>query len=364
MKLHYLTPLYTHPGPVASVYLATSRDLDDPDRAIGLRWRRLREHLLAHDADHSTLDALSEAVGSDREVAGPHGQALFAAQGSLLLAESLPEPPARDTARYGAVPDALPLALQHTPDIPYAAVVIHRVHTVDTGNTEDELEVEYETGRWPMSRVAPQRSRGRRIPVDGWPKEAEQLLAELTARTEADGTEVIVLAGDPWAANALTKEAPRHLQDHFIRLKDGLPRPPEPGRARLETELRPLLADRLAEQDRQQLDAFRAQRARYHDDVEGLAATVTALRRGQARALLINRPAQLSGHLWAGPEPEHIGLTGIELNAFGVGYYWEEDPGAALIRAAFGTQAELIAVDREELPLQDGLAVLLRYAGA
>lgn len=362
MKLQFLNRLYETPGPVASVYLDTSRDLEDPDGAIDLRRRDLREHLLAHGAEQPDVDVLDEAVGSDREVAGPHGQAVFAAHGRLLVAECLPEPPAHDSARYGVVPDALPLALQHAPDIPYAALAVHREHTVDTGNAEDALEVERESGRWPMSRVAPDRAPARRIPVDGWPKEAEQLLTELADSVRTAGTELIVLAGDPWAANALVRAAPRKLQDRFVRLKGGPPRRPEQGRALLEADLRPLLSGRLSDHDRQQLEAFHAQHARPRDAGEGLAATVTALQRGQAEAVLINRPLPPTGRLWAGSEPVQIGLTGIELNAFGVGYYWEEDPGAALLRAAWGTQAELIVVDREEATFQDGLAVLLRYS--
>ncbi|MET9962275.1 hypothetical protein ABZ128_24995 [Streptomyces sp. NPDC006326] len=361
MKLQFLSALYEHHGPVASVYLDTSRDIDDPDRAIDLRWRSLREGLLAHGADPATVGAAGRAVGTDAPVSGPHGQAVFAAEGELLLAACLPEPPVDSTARYGVVPDALPLALQHAPDIPYTALVVHRTHTMDTGNAEDELEVERESGRWPMSRVAARRTPARRIPVDGWAKEAEQLLAEFADQVEARGTEVIVLAGDPWAANTLTREAPRHLHDRFVRLRDGHPRRPQPGRALLEAELRSLLAGKVPEHDRQRLDAFHAQRARRPEEVEGLAATVTALQRGQARALLVNRPARLPGRLWAGAEPTHLALSGTELTAFGVGYYWEEEPGAALIRAAYGTHAELLVVEREELALEDGLGVLLRY---
>lgn len=164
-----------------------------------------------------------------------------------------------------------------------------------------------------MSRVAPDRAPARRIPVDRWPKQAEQLLTELADSVRTAGTELIVLAGDPRAA--------------FVRLKDGPPRRLDPGRALLEADLRPLLSGRLSARDRQQLEAFRAQHAGHGDDGEGLAATVTALQRRQARAVLINRPPP-TGRLWVGSEPVQVGIV----------------------------------VDREEAPFQDGLAVLLRYS--
>ncbi|MEU9304617.1 hypothetical protein [Streptomyces sp. NPDC048269] len=363
MKLQFLHPLYAHPGPIASVYLDTSRDVDDPDRAIDRRWRKLRESLLAHDADEPTVRAIEEAVGTDREVAGRHGRAVFAAHGSLVLAETLPEPPAHDSALYGMLPDALPLALQHTPDIPYAAVVTRRRHIAGPGGKE-ELELEYEAGRWPMNRVAPDEYSHRRVPVEAWPEEAGRFLAELADSVDTNGVEMIVLSGDPWAVNSLMRSAPRKLHGALVKLKDGRHGRAAPGRALLEDELGILLDDRLPDHDKKQLDAFLGQRARHPEYVEGIAATVAALQREQAQTLILDRPVEPDRHLWVGTASTHLALSGEDLSAFGLHYFWEEPAvGAALIRAAAGTQADLIAVPRDELPLEDGAAVLLRYTG-
>lgn len=361
MRLQFLNPLYARPGPLASVHLDTSRDLDDPDRAIELRWRNLRERLLAHDADQATVGAIAGVIGTDRAVAGRHGQAIFAAHGRLVLAECLPEPPAQDNARYGIVPDALPLALQHTPDIPYAAVLVHRVHAVETDSTEDQLEIDHETGSWPATRVAPGERWFRRVPAEDWPKEAEQLVAQLVESVDSSGTEVIVLAGDPWGTNTVIRAAPTRLQDRFVRLRDGTHRRPEPGRALLEAELGALLTDRMSQHDQRLLDAFLAQRVHHRDEAEGLPAAVSALQRGQAQALVLNRPARPARNLWVGMAPNQLALSGADLKSFGLSYYWEEDGDAALIRATVGTRAELIAVPEHQLSLRDGVAVLLRY---
>ncbi|MBT2442759.1 hypothetical protein J7E93_22130 [Streptomyces sp. ISL-36] len=382
MKLQFLTPLYDHPGPVASVYLDTSTDLGDPARAVELRWRRLQRRLLAHDADEPTVEAVEEAIDADSEVAGRHGRAIFATDGRLVLSERLPEPPVRDSARYGMLPDALPLALQRAPDIPYAAVVVHRVHAprphgprvhgprvhgpqahgTEPGGAEDVLEVTYEPGRWPTSRVASARRSHHRTPVEDWRREAGRLLARLTDGVHTERPEVIGLSGDPWAVNSLIGLAPRHLHGHVVKLRDAHPRRPDPGRALLEEELGALFADRLSEHDRIQVDAYLGRRARDAGRVEGLAATVSALQRGQVRTLILNEPLSLPQPLWAGTAPTHLALSGEDLNAFGVADYWEEPAaGAALIRAAAGTHAELVVVRREDLDLADGLAVLLRY---
>ncbi|MDT9688992.1 hypothetical protein Q5762_11695 [Streptomyces sp. P9(2023)] len=362
MKLHFLDPLYEHPGPVVSVYLDTSRAGDDPDRAIELRLRTVRASLLAQGADEATIGALTRAAGRDREVAGAHGLAMFASHGRLVLAERLPEPPAVSSARYGMLPDVLPLALQHAPDLPYAAVVVHHVHAPEHGGGEEEWEVDHESGRWPVSRVAPGPRSHRRIPAVGWPKEAAQLVAELTDGVETDGAEAIVLAGDPWAVNGLLRSAPRKVREVAVKLKDGHPHRPDPGRALLEDELAELFAGRLPAHDRHQLDTYLGQRARHPEYAEGLDAVVAALQRGQARALILDRPVQHTPHLWVGSAPTHLAVSEEELSAFGLRFSWEEPAaGAALLRAAAGTRAELIVVPEDELPVEDGVAVLLRY---
>lgn len=122
MKLSFLDPLFATPGPWASVYLDTTPDGDDPDRAVAARWHRQRDALLAQGADTATVTALEEAAGT----ADAPGRALFAAHGRLVLAADLPDPPERDHARFGPLPDALPLALRRAPDIPYAAITVTR----------------------------------------------------------------------------------------------------------------------------------------------------------------------------------------------------------------------------------------------
>ncbi|CAM5461822.1 hypothetical protein SNARM312S_05972 [Streptomyces narbonensis] len=53
MRLSFLEPLYAEPGPYASVYLDTSRDVERPEREIALRWERLRESLSRQGADRA-----------------------------------------------------------------------------------------------------------------------------------------------------------------------------------------------------------------------------------------------------------------------------------------------------------------------
>jgi hypothetical protein len=77
---------------------------------------------------------------------------------------------------------------------------------------------------------------------------------------------------------------------------------------------------------------------------------------------LDHTPVQLPVPLWAGPEPTHIASSATDLEAFGVRSPQEAPANSALIRALVGTGAELVAVPRTTLPLEDGIGALLRYA--
>ncbi|MFD0274218.1 hypothetical protein ACFVHB_09960 [Kitasatospora sp. NPDC127111] len=362
MKLTFLGPLYARPGPYACAYVDTSRDLDEPDRAIDLRRRRLETELAAQGADMATRGAVTRVVGTDRDLPGRHGQAVFAAHGRLALAEELPEAPARDAARFTMVPDAMPLALQHAPDIPYAAVAVHRV-TRPGGGPASELEVDLQAGRWPTARVAPGHLTRHRVAASEWRHAAAGVAEELAGLADNSEAEAIIVSGDHWARNALTRELPKRLRKRIVTIdSDGWDTDPE--RALMEDELAYLFRGRLSARDQANTQRFLARRARRSGVVEGLAATVAALRHGQAETVLINDTFDLDQRLWVGIAPKQIGFTQDELTSLGIGSSWQEPADAALVRAIVGTGAELIVFPRGELPLDDGLAALLRYAVA
>lgn len=363
MKLTFLGPLYARPGPYACAYLDTSRDIDDPERAIGLRRRHLREDLTAQGADAASVAVLADAAGTDRDVPGRHGQAIFASHGHLALVAELPEPPTRDTAQFASLPDALPLAMQHAPDIPYVAVALRRVDDGETGPVHEQVEVAFEAGSWPVSRVAPGARHRRRSPAGDWPRSAERIADELETLAHRSGAEAIVLCGDTQARGVLAHRLPERLSDRVVtRAGDG--QAAGEGRALLEEELSDHFRGRTSARDRAWTERFQAQRARHRDASEGIAAVVAALQRHQARAVLVNPPAEFRMSLWAGPEPTQIALSAADLQSFGVLSFQRRPVGAALIRALVRTGAELVVVPPEEIPLEDGAGVVLRSSAS
>ncbi|MFG2030746.1 hypothetical protein [Streptomyces sp. NPDC048825] len=365
MELTFLVPVYAQPGPYACAYLDTSRDLPDPEAAINLRRRHLREDLTRQGADDATVAAVAAVAGMDQEIAGRHGQAIFASHGRLALVEELPDPPAHDAARFGALPDVMPLAVRHAPDIPYAAATVHRVThraTHREAGESEELQVDFQTGRWPSSAVTPGRCHHRSGPAAEWPYATAEIAGGLAELTDRGGAEVIVLGGEAWARNVLVNRLPEPLRERVVTVAgDGHVAGDGEGRALLEQELSEVLRGRMRARDHALVETFRARRARHTGAGEGMAAVVAALQRAQASALLLNTPVDLPVRLWAGSEPTQIALSDTDLESFGVRGFQEEPPGAALIRALVRTGAELVGVEREELPLEDGVGVLLRY---
>ncbi|MEU0274750.1 hypothetical protein [Streptomyces sp. NPDC006307] len=364
MRLSFLEPLYAERGPFTSVYLDTSRDVDDPERAIALRWRRLRERLARQGADRESLAAVEEVVGADAEVPGLHGQAIFTAHGALVLDDELPSPPAHDVARYGLLPDAMPLVAQHVPEIPYLAVVVH-YRGLPTADAHGTVTVAAEAGRWPVSRVAPGERLRRRVPVAEWHAAAVRLGRELSARAGRGGADAVVVGGDEWAGNVLIRRLPRELRDRVVRV--GGPTPTDTARALLEPQVASVLRGRMAAHDRALVETFLARRARGGaTTAEGLAETVAALQRGQVTALLLHppRPWQPADLLWIGPGPAQLALSEEELLSFGVRAPRRERADEALVRAVVGTGAELVVVPEADVRLRDGVGALLRYADA
>jgi hypothetical protein len=128
---------------------------------------------------------------------------------------------------------------------------------------------------------------------------------------------------------------------------------------------------------RAQLETFRDQSGTGRA-VEGLAATVAALRDGQVAELFIGgrytdgdrKALELdwaSSPAWVGPGLADIALSEADLRDRNVTDVAQDRVGAALVRAATGTDVRLFVVppggpNAGDTPLRDGIGALLRYA--
>src|SRR4051812_27542893 len=85
MDLAFLHPLYEHPGPWASVYVDTSRHTESTPHERSLTAQSLHRELAEQGADEATGRAVRSAVEDLAHSPEPHGRALFARAGEVIL---------------------------------------------------------------------------------------------------------------------------------------------------------------------------------------------------------------------------------------------------------------------------------------
>ncbi|MCK7622187.1 hypothetical protein MUU72_03440 [Streptomyces sp. RS10V-4] len=322
------------------------------------------------------MEAVRAAADGEREVAGRHGRMIVASRGRVLLAEELPEPPARDEAAVTGLPDLLPLAVQYAPGIRYVAAGVYGTPG-PRGGPPDVVEVVFQAGTWPSSAVAPGACYRMRSPAAGRRLNGAGPLADgIAGLARGSGAEAIVLGGIDWARDALADQLAARWRKRLVIGGDtpapggdgsrpdpqGTPLPP-PGRALMEPELAEVFRDGLRTADAARLELFQARRPSRHGAVEGVADVVAALQRSQVATLLLNVPLRFPARRHVSAWVTAQGLPEAAPAPYGLLGFREGPVGAAVLRAAVCTGAELVVVPRHHLALSDGLGALLRYAG-
>ncbi|MEU7873036.1 Vms1/Ankzf1 family peptidyl-tRNA hydrolase [Dactylosporangium sp. NPDC049140] len=363
MNVSFLRPLYERPGPWASVYLDGTRNNEDPAGTVELRWRAARESLEAALCDPGTLDALGRALLGHTGEDGRYGLAAFATAGEVAMLQVLPAPPRRDIAAFGPLPHVMPLLAQMGESIPYVRVLVDRtggrIEAVDASRLV-RTDTVAGTEQWPVHRVKPggwSQPRYQRAAHVSWERNAGTVAAAVADAAERCGAEVILVAGDPQARPLLVAQLPEHWRERVVETSSTT------GPAALEDVTVHAIAERAAEKARAVLDRYQSRRG--NDAAgDGLPAVVTALQRGQVGTVLLVDDPTSTTELWIGPEPAQLSFDRAELIAMGVRDTRRVRADAALVRAIVGTEADLLFAVPDELPVEGGVAALLRYADA
>jgi hypothetical protein len=368
MNLEPLQPLYDRPGSsYLSVYLDRTRATENARRILDMRWQQLRSEALAEGADEADVAAVDQALAADdagEHVRGPHGRAIISRGGDVVVDEILDEPPARESARWGPLPDVLPLLVGTASRLPYAVVLVDRLGadiTVHAQRGDTSVEVEGED--YPIRKVKPGGWSQRRYQERAenlWERNAKQVAGRLDSLVRRHRPAVVVVAGDVRARGLLAEAAAEETRTLLVQVEEG-----GSGAGSSEESLHKAIADVVAERragrERAVLDEYREEIGQGDRAVEGLAPTVAALREARVATLLLRRnlgetPA------WAGPEPLHLAVSEEDLTAMGVERPFQADASAAVIRAAVATGAGAHVVpDDSGMPLRDGLGAILRY---
>jgi hypothetical protein len=354
MDLRSLRELVGVKGPFASVYFDSSHNTEDGAELLELRWRALREQLLAQGIDMSTVEALDEAVQGTEPPAGRAGRALVAAGGRVLVDERLPQPPLTPVARASELPYVLPLVTLSGHSVTHMIVVVDSAGADlrVVGEHSDEMTAETVTGRdHPLHKAG----------GGGWAHlryqhnveetirhNLQEVADEITRLTDGLGVELIVLAGEVQARSGLHRLLAPRCQEIAVEVEAG-GRADGSDHSALEQEAARLVSERATPRPPDRDPAL---------TVQGLRESVAALREANAEALLVSEPRIHELTVWAGSEPNQVAVREDELRGLGMPTITQHQADEALPLAALAVGADVLVTDDE---LADGVGVLLRH---
>ncbi|MET9779038.1 Vms1/Ankzf1 family peptidyl-tRNA hydrolase [Streptomyces sp. NPDC006367] len=372
MDLAFLHPLYEHQGPWASVYVDLSRNAEDTAHERELTAAAVARELAAQGADEATCEAVREAVDELRHASDPHGRALFACGGRVVLDPPLARVPQGGTETYWApLPHVAPL-LELAGEDPVCVVAY-----IDRKGADFELrsalgsrDAGSVTGRqWPVHRTssADWSERHFQLRVENtWEHNAAEIADALAVCQEETGADLLILVGDDRERRSVHERLPKRLQDRIVEASHGA------GSRLLDADVERLRAEHVRARAREDLDKFLA--ARSPDDegraaaAEGVPALIEAAREHRIDELLII-PDGPDTHreVWIGEDPDQLAMRRTELKTLGEQNSWSARADDALLRSAVMTGAPAISVtsalpqdEADDVPV-GGLGALLRW---
>jgi hypothetical protein len=368
MDLAFLHPLYEHPGLWASVYVSTSRHTEATPQERHLTALALARDLARQGADEATCRAVRDALDELRHSTEPHGRALFACAGEVVLDPALARSPQVDYAHWGPLPHTAPL-LELAGEDPVCVVAyvdrkgaafelrtalgredagsvegrqhpVHRTSTIDWSERHFQLKVE-----------------------NTWEHNAAEIADALTVCQEETRADLLILVGDDQQRRAVHERLPGRLHDLVVEAPHGT------GSRLLDEDVEQARAEHVRQRAERELERFLA--AREPDDagraraVEGVPALIEAAREHRISELLI-RPDGPDAHreVWIGEDPDQVAVRRGDLKILGEQHAWAARADDALIRSAVATGAGALAVTSagpDAVPA-GGMGALLRWA--
>jgi hypothetical protein len=367
MDLAFLHPLYEHPGPWASVYVDTSRHTEDTPHERHLAAVAVSRELSTQGADEKTCVAVREALEELRHSSEPHGRAVFARAGEVVLDPPLTRSPEGSLVRWAPLPHTAPL-LELAGEDPVCVVAYVDRKGADFElrgalGTEDAGSV---TGRqWPVHRTSSSDWSERHFQLrveNTWEHNAAEIADALAVCQEETGADLLILVGEEREKRSVRERLPKRLHGRVVEAEHGA------GSRLLDEDVERARAEHVRQRAERELERFLAARAPGDDGrpgaVEGVPALVEAAREHRIEELLI-RPDGPDAHreVWIGEDPDQLAVRRTDLKILGEQNSWSARADDALIRSAVATGAPALSVTpvAEEVPV-GGLGALLRWA--
>ena len=226
MELAFLHPLYERPGPWASVYVDTSRHTEHTPQERQLTARAMARDLAGQGADEKTCQAVRRALEELRHSSEPHGRALFARDGEVVLDPPLARSPQRDWAEWAPLPRVAPL-LELAGEDPVCVVAY-----VDRKGADFELrsalgrdDAGGVTGRqWPVHRTGTVDWSERHFQLrveNTWDHNAAEIADALAVCHEETDADLLILVGDDREQRSVRERLPQRLHDLVVEASRG-----------------------------------------------------------------------------------------------------------------------------------------------
>jgi hypothetical protein len=373
MKIDWLKPLLTAPGPFVTVYIDATRT-SEGDREVENRWKSVRRSLEKDGADDALLDVISEEIVRPTRVGGSHGRVVIADATGILVDRVTKTPPAVQKGTYGPFPALLQAAGAADESVDYLRIVVDRLGAdltwSEAGGHMPYAEHEsVEGGHDVVNKVSSGGLSHKRIEAraeDSWERNAEAVAAEVDRQVTEHRPEVLLLSGDVRAVSLVKGALPKKTAELVVDVAGGS-RGAGVNEESFEANIHEALEAFRVQRRTKVLDEFRLEHGRSTGGVTGLADVIAVLARGQVRELLLSDQygpdTELDGRsVWVGAEPLQLAGSEAELTSLGSITDEHELPATiALVRAALGQDAGLTFVPDEELSLVDGVGALLRW---
>ena len=364
-----LAGVYDQPGPFVTVYLDASRDTEQGTQEVTLRWRDVRDHLAGEGADDAALDAVEAAIGEDAGSGGRHGLVAVAANGQLLFADHLPQPPARSVGVLAPLPHLLPYLAQHATAETHVVVLADRTGAdllLVPATGEPEGETVHGGTSYPMHRTATADWSERHFQLrveNTWEANAKDVAAAVGRMVAQHAAKLVVIAGDVRARH-LIADALGATPGVDVRLVEEGGRAAGSSAETLHRAVQDEVLRHAWRQRRELLEHLQQNLGRHEYAVAGVPDVVRALRKAQAHTVILSDDPSSTLTAWVGPRATDFGLDDAEAADLGVTAPEHDRFDAALVRAVLGTGARLAVTPGAHDYLPDGIGALLRYDDA
>jgi hypothetical protein len=304
-----------------------------------------------------------QAVEELRPATEPHGRALFAHDGRVVLDPPLAVPPPANEAVWAPLPRTAPLLdLAGEDPVCVVAYVDRRGARFELrGAPGGEVTGGVAGRRWPVHRTGavdrPERHFHLRV-ENTWEHNAAEFADALAVCQEDTRADLLILVGEDRERHAVRDRLPRRLLDRVVETPYGV------GGRLLDEDLTRIRAEHVRRRAAEEVERFLAARGPDAEGrrgaVEEVADLVEAAREHRIDELLVRAEGPDTHRaVWVGEDPDQLTVRRTELRALGLAEDHARSARAddALLRSVVTTGAPAISVTPAPEAAEAGIPV-------